>query len=156
MTAERWPGTRLGQGSRPELDEAAVTRARGPRLARVLACLAIAAWVAPVRGATASRATQPAGPAPSLPLELAGNKRPGLDVPPKAPPRGSSAQVEGGSSADRYGGSSADTGGVAGREDRRNRGVQRTGRRSEQHAGDGDDDKRRKANEEADQDAEEE
>jgi hypothetical protein len=50
-------------------------------------------------------------------LQLAGKR--GFDKAPKAPHRGSSADLYGGSSADRYGGSSADQRGVAGAKDAR-------------------------------------
>lgn len=102
-------------------------------LGAVLALLALATCMFSARTADASKAAESLVPgnAKEIPsdsrIELAGSKSRGDGASSVAPPRGSSAQLEGGSSADRYGGSSADRGGVAGSRDIRNRGVRQKG-----------------------------
>jgi hypothetical protein len=79
--------------------------------------LAVFALAAPLRAAAAVIAPATRAPDASPFLQVAGKK--GFDKAPKAPHRGSSADLYGGSSADRYGGSSADQRGVAGAKDAR-------------------------------------
>jgi hypothetical protein len=96
----------------------------------VPAALVLAVCILPAGSADASRPerSSPASTnaitcSPANRIELAGNKSKRNAEGAVAPPRGSSAQLQGGSSADRYGGSSADRGGIAGARDARNRGV---------------------------------
>jgi len=163
MSDEHCPQAGRGPDARPGTAEAPVTNARRLRLGRVLACLAIAAWIAPVHGASASRGIGPSGSTPlntavsPLRLELAANRRSaGTEAAPDAPIRGSSAQLEGGSSADRYGGTSADKGGVAGTRDSSRRGArQKAYGGSKPRAGNGDGNRRaKKEDQEEDQDEE--
>ena len=101
--------------------EGAATRRPGDQLVAMLGGVAVLAFFATVCAADAS--ARPAA-APSThdtsklePLrEIAAR---GADGTPKAPRRGSSAELQGGSSADRYGGTSADKRGVAGERDNR-------------------------------------
>ena len=149
LQAGRGPDARPGTAGTP------ATSARRLRLGRVLACLAIAAWIAPVHGASASRGIGPSGSTPlntavsPLRLELAANRRSaGTEAAPDAPIRGSSA--------DRYGGTSADKGGVAGTRDSSRRGArQKAYGGSKPRAGNGDGNRRaKKEDQEEDQDEE--
>lgn len=101
--------------------DGAATRRRGGRLTAMLSGIAVLALSGSLRVADAS-VRLAAGPSAQNAarleplLEIAARGAEGV---PKAPRRGSSAELQGGSSADRYGGTSADKRGVAGERDNR-------------------------------------